>query len=86
MSDQKTQTTPVIRHPDPRYMHDGFCRNVVGVPAALECCGSETEPGHVYCKNCEQINFVKSKPRHDKANNLQEMRILFLFREKLPRS
>jgi len=53
-----------IKHPDSRFLSDGFCRNILGNPRAMECCGETTEAGHIYCKSHEAKNYDKKrKPR-----------------------
>ena len=51
-----------IKFPDPRFMANGYCRNIIGEPVNLECCGLPTSEGHVYCIEHERL-FYKTEDR-----------------------
>ena len=58
--------------PDPRFMSDGYCREIIGDPKNLTCCGEPTEPGEIYCADHKRINerpIDRSKdPAYDTRN------------------
>lgn len=61
-----------VKFPDPRFMSDGYCREIIGDPFNMTCCGEPTAPGEVYCERHKQINErpidLNKDPARDERN------------------
>ena len=51
------------KHPDPRFLSDGYCRAILGQPKDMTCCGHKTQPGKVYCDRHWKLHHHAEPPR-----------------------